>query len=392
MTAMNDEEFLSAVEALLPRIAERGRETELLRMVHPDTMAEFKEQGIMRGLQPKRWGGHEISPLTFLQAGIKVASACASTAWIFNVVGVHSWQLALFDERAQEEVWGEDQTVLMSSSYAPMGKAEPVEGGFNFSGRWQFSSGCDHCQWVCVGGMTVDKDGNPDLTTFVVPRSDYEIIDTWHTSGLCGTGSKDIVIDNVFVPTHRTLSFGQTFRGETPGTEKNDSWIYRVPFGQIFPFGVAVSAIGAAEGAYAVARDYLRKKVTIMGIGNVGADPFMQVRMAKAAAEITAARAELTTAWEPMIEHAKAGTPIPMDLRGRARWNQVNIVEHGVRAVDLIMEAGGGRSIYLDNPIQRFFRDVHAMKAHSTNNHEQGALLFGQPELAPDQPVMNNFI
>src|SRR5262249_52640035 len=157
-------------------------------------------------MQPSRWGGAEVDPGIFFEAQLALATACPSTAWVMGVVGVHSWQLALFPLAAQEEVWGSDPETLVSSSYAPTGKVERVDGGYRISGRWSFSSGCDHCQWVFLGGMVPpEREGAPpEMRTFLVPRSDYTIEDNWHVAGLKATGSKDIVIVGALVPEHRT--------------------------------------------------------------------------------------------------------------------------------------------------------------------------------------------
>src|SRR5216683_5362535 len=193
-----------------------------LRVVPAESVKALTETGFFRLLQPARFGGHEADPITFLTAVRLIASACGSTGWVSSVVGVHPWQLALFPLRAQEDVWGTDPGTRMSSSYAPTGRAEAVAGGHRLTGRWSFSSGCDHATWVLLGGIVLDGDGKPtDFRTFLLPARDYVIDDVWDTVGLRGTGSNDIVVDGAFVPGHRSLSFTDVSRCKCPGHETN---------------------------------------------------------------------------------------------------------------------------------------------------------------------------
>ncbi len=205
MTTINDRtaphELLVKARALAPSLAQRAAETGQLRRIPDETIAAFQEAGLFRMLQPARWGGAEVDPRVFFDVQMTIAAACPSSAWVLGVVAVHNWQLALFAEAAQEEVWGTDPCTLISSSYATTGKVVRADGGYRISGRWSFSSGCDHCQWVFLGGF-VPPEGEsktPDMRTFLLPRSDYRIDDNWHVAGLKGTGSKDIVVEDAFV-------------------------------------------------------------------------------------------------------------------------------------------------------------------------------------------------
>src|SRR5260370_19466350 len=160
-----EDDILARAQKLALKLAERARAADELRRLPDETVAELKQGGFFRLLQPARWGGAEIDPVTFFDVQLTLAAACPSTAWVFGVVGVHNWQLALFPLQAQEEVWGADPDTLISSSYAPTGKVERAEGGYRISGRWSFSSGCDHCQWVFLGGLVPGEKG-PEMLTF----------------------------------------------------------------------------------------------------------------------------------------------------------------------------------------------------------------------------------
>src|SRR4030095_12936983 len=201
---MDDETYLRNTRQLSQACRGRASECDSLRRVPDETFESFQRSGLLRALQPRRWGGFELSPLTFFEAVAEVGAACPSSAWFLSVVGIHTWQLGLFPEQAQRDVWGKDTSVLISSSYAPTGKVERVDGGFRLSGRWSFSSGCDHCQWVFLCGIAPGDGLAPDMRTFLLPAADYRIIDNWHVAGLAGTGSKEIALAGALVPEQRS--------------------------------------------------------------------------------------------------------------------------------------------------------------------------------------------
>src|SRR5262249_9462398 len=179
-----------------------------------------------------------------------------------------------------------DPGTRMSSSYAPTGQAETADGGHRLTGRWSFSSGCDHATWVLLGGIVPDADGNPaDFRTFLLPASDYEIDDVWDTVGLRGTGSNDVIVDGAFVPGYRSLSFNDVFRCVCPGQEANPAPLYRLPYGSLFSYAITTPIIGMATGAYEAHVAYQRERVRASYVGQKAAeDPHAQVRVAEAAA------------------------------------------------------------------------------------------------------------
>src|SRR5262249_35880889 len=259
---MEAETYLRAARQLSHAIRNRAAECESLRRLPEETFESYERSGLLRALQPRRWDGFELSPLAFFEAVAEIAAACPSSAWFLSVVGMHNWQLGLFPEQAQRDVWGRDTSVLISSSYAPTGKVERVEGGFRLSGRWSFSSGCDNCQWVFLGGVAPSEGPLPDMRTYLLPRRDYAIDDNWRVAGLCGTGSKDIVVEGAFVPEHRTHRFVDAFSLSSPGQSVNPGPLYRLPFGCVFGCAIAVPAIGAARGALDLFRAQTRERLS----------------------------------------------------------------------------------------------------------------------------------
>jgi len=379
---MTSETYLQRVRALLPALRERAAHAEQLRRLPDETVADFQEAGLFRCLQPKRYGGFELDPGILHQAIIEIGAVCGSSAWVLGVIGIHNWHLGLFAPEAQDDVWGKDTSIQLSTSLAPTGTVERADRGFRLRGRWSFSSGCDFCHWAVLGGIVppLEKDAPPDARTFLVPRSDYVIDDTWYTVGLCGTGSKDLVVDNAFVPEYRTHSYRDAFYLTNPGAVVNDAPLYRLPFGLVFPACIGSPAIGVALGALAAFRAQTTTRISPRDKSRVAEDPFAQFALAEAAAEVTAARDSLLANFAEAMRLVRAGSEIPLAKRARYRWDTAKATDRSVRAVDRLFEASGGRGIFLDNPIQRAWRDVHAIRAHAGNNLEKAAFVFGRSE------------
>ncbi|MGH3450843.1 MAG: 3-hydroxy-9,10-secoandrosta-1,3,5(10)-triene-9,17-dione monooxygenase oxygenase subunit [Haloechinothrix sp.] len=375
-------DVLAGVAVLLPGFRERAQDTEDARRISEESIKALADTRFFKLLQPERYGGLEASPVDFYRAVRMISSACGSTGWVSSVLGVHPWQLALFDARAQQEVWGEDTGTLVSSSYAPMGRATPVDGGFQFSGRWSFSSGCDHAQWVFLGGLVLGPDGNPmDFRTFLLPRADYEIDDVWDAIGLRGTGSNDIIVKDVFVPEYRTLSFMDTGRCKCPGHAVNQSPVYRLPFASVFSCSIAVPVIGMATGAYEAYVGYTKERVRASTGGKAADDTFNQVRIAEAASKLDAAVLQIERNINEELSYVERGEKIPMALRVQVRRDQVNATGAGIAAVDRLFESAGGRALRTGTPIQRFWRDAHAGRVHAINDPEKALAMYGQFEL-----------
>ena len=378
------DELIARAKALAPTLLERAPAAAELRRLPDETVADFKEAGFFRMLQPQRWGGFEVDPKTFFEVQMTIAAACPSSAWVLGVVAVHSWQLALFADKAQEDVWGKDSSTLISSSYAPTGKITRVEGGYKVSGRWSFSSGCDHCQWVFLGGF-VPPDGeskNPDMRTFLLPRADYKIDDNWHVAGLKATGSKDIVVDDVFVPEHHTHKLIDGFFRKSPGNAVNTSPLYKLPFGQIFVRSVSTSAIGAAQGALDAYNQIAAKRIAAGDGAKVADDPATQIVAANAAALIDEARLVIQRNFDELMTAARTGADMPVERRVKFRYDSSRAVVKCVEAVDGLFTASGGRAIFLNSPILRYFLDVHAARAHYANNPDKPARNFGGVQLS----------
>ncbi|MEU9994868.1 3-hydroxy-9,10-secoandrosta-1,3,5(10)-triene-9,17-dione monooxygenase oxygenase subunit [Streptomyces sp. NPDC050848] len=377
---------LEAVRALAPTLRERAADAEAARKVPEASVEELAATGFFKLLQPRAHGGHAADPVAFYTAVKEIAKACGSTGWVASVVGVHPWHVALYEPKAQEEVWGADPDARICSSYAPTGKVTPVDGGFTLTGRWHFSSGCDHTDWALLGGLVTDAAGRPvDMRTFLVPRTAYRVDDVWDTVGLRGSGSNDVVCADVFVPDHRALSFGPVTALDAPGLAANPEPLYRLPYASVFTTTISTPIVGIAEGAYEGHVAATRERFRVSYGQQVAEDPFAQVRIARAAADIDASWLQLTRNMAELYELARAGEPLPTELRARARRDQVMATERAVTAVDLLMENAGGSAMRTGaNRVQRAWRDVHTGRGHAANDPERALVLYGQAALGLD--------
>lgn len=380
-----------AVRDLLPGIRERAGQADEQRRVPAESIAELIGAGVFRMLQPKRYGGLETEPLRFYEVVRDVAGACGSTGWVAGVVGVHPWQLGLFPEAAQDELWGADPDALVSSAYAPVGRLLPVEGGFRLSGRWSFSSGCDHAGWVLLGAMLLGADSKPvDFMTVLVPRSQYRIVDVWDTVGLRGTGSNDIVVEDLFVPAHRVLRNYEHAQLRGPGQRVNPGPLYRMPFGAVFTSAIAAAVVGTVAGCFEEYVAAMRDRVRLsLGGGRFTEDQFAQVAVGRAASEIDAATLQLDRNIGELYAAARDGE-IPWELRVRARRDQVLATERALVAIDLLFKTAGGHSLRHGNPIERAWRDAHAGSVHVANDVERTLALYGRSAFG--LPVEDNLV
>jgi 3-hydroxy-9,10-secoandrosta-1,3,5(10)-triene-9,17-dione monooxygenase len=371
-------ELVERAEAMLPALRERAMQCEEECKVHDDTIRDFQEAGFFKILQPKRWGGYEMDPETFYAVQMKVAEGCMSSAWVLGVVAVHNWQLALFDAQAQADVWTNDPTTLISSSYMPRAKVTPVEGGYRISGRWGFSSGVDHCEWAFLGGLVPDPEGGPpDYRTFLVPRADFAIDHNWDTLGLRGTGSHDVVVEDAFVPAYRSHRSKDGFAATSPGLKINDAPLFKLPFGQIFVRAVSSSSIGALQGALDAFRDYAGKRVSSNDFSRTSDDPDAQVIVAETASAIDEMKLTLNRNFGVLMAKARAGEPLDLEERLLFRFQSAQILDRCAQLISRMFYSCGAQGVYRSSPLARTFADIHTGRTHVANNPFKVARNYG---------------
>lgn len=363
------EDLIASARAMVPALQARAAECTRAHNVPAETVAAMKAAGFFRVLQPKRYGGYEMHPNVFFEVQKALAEGCMSTGWIYGVLGCHPYELALFHDEAQKDVWGEDADMLVSSTYQPVGKVEKAEGGFYLSGRWGFSSGSTHCGWVLLGAMYFEEGSPPDMRTFLLPRSDYEVIEgTWDTFGLQGTGSFDIVVDRVFVPEYRTHRAADGFACTNPGQVENDGPLYRTPWAQVFVRSVSTAAFGGARAAIKAGIEIMNSRVsTNTGKASKG-DPLLHAALARAHAEVNEMELTHRATFDELSGYAERGEAVPMERRALFAYQSSSVVRRMADLVDDIVKLLGGRAIYMSSPIIQPWLDLHAARAHVAND------------------------
>jgi 3-hydroxy-9,10-secoandrosta-1,3,5(10)-triene-9,17-dione monooxygenase len=383
------QDLLERARAMIPVLREREPVASEQGQVPDETIAEFKQAGFFKVLQPKRYGGYELPLHTYVDLSRTLAEGCMASAWVYGVVAVHNWQMALFDQRAAEEVWGRDPDVLISSSYMPVGKVKRLDGGFELSGRWAFSSGSAHCEWVMLGAIVPGlDDAPPEPYMFLVPRRDYRVVDNWDVMGLRATGSNDILVDGAFVPDHRTLRDVDVFNMDCPGLASNVSPLYRIPFAQVFNRTVSTTSLGALKRALDVFTQNMRHKRATYTGAKLAEDTTIQYAVADVQRTLRELELILEQDCRELATCAESGS-WTIEHRALLGASTTSMVERCVRAIDQLMVFSGGKAIYRGNVIQNAFLDIHTARAHVANNpypygRNLGALGFGLPNATMD--------
>jgi 3-hydroxy-9,10-secoandrosta-1,3,5(10)-triene-9,17-dione monooxygenase len=370
------DDLIANARALAPMFRARRAEADSRRDLSPETVEEMASAGLFGLFKPEAWGGLEAHPSVFLDVQNAIAEHCLSSAWIFGVLNVQPFVLALFDRRAQAAVWGKPGTNLISSAFRPVGTAVRERDGYRITGRWSFSSGSNHCKWALLGGMIppAEEGAKPEMRLFLVPRSDYEVVDAWNTFGLRGTGSHDIRVEGAWVPDYCTL---QPDAGLTTVTRemRPGPALYRLPWLYIFTCSISNLAIGGGRSAVAA----------FCSAGNGAADRRAPAA-ARAHAEIEAADAVLKANIEAMMSYAEAGEAMPLAEGLRYRSQLTSTTRQIAAQVDQLMLLLGGNGIRADAPLTRIWLDLCAARHHPGNDPDVALGLLGGEMLGQDRP------
>ena len=347
---------LDAVRGLAPKIAARAAEIEAARRLPADLIRDLTAAGCFRMLVPRSHGGGGFDLASAMSVIEELSRADASVAWTtMNLAG--GWiNLGSLPRATFDALYAEGPDVIIGGVFSPAGTAVPVDGGYRVSGRWAFASGCEDCHWLFGNCMEAHADG-PQLRTVLFSPDQIKIEDTWSVSGLCGTGSHHLIADDVFVRAERTcLPFADPPCLDEP--------LLRMPMPPIFAFGVASVAVGIAQGALEDILALSTSKVPLLAHTSLATNPLFQHQLGAADAKPRAARgllyADAAAAWGTAV----AGAAFTPEHRARMRSATTWAATTAASVVDMAYHAGGGSSIYAANPLQRRFRDVHAITQH----------------------------
>ena len=380
-TIPSNAELIERARALVPVFAARAAQTERDRIVPRESIAEMQAAGLFRVLQPKRWGGFESGLDVANELQMILAEGCMSTAWVYAVLTVEPFLVALNDDQLAEDVYAGDPSVLIcgTSAGGPGNTTTAVDGGFRISGRWRFASGCDHTSWTFLGGCrTTGADGKPTEWRVLIPRSDYQIVDTWHTAGLRGTGSRDLVVQDAFVPAHRAMKQSDLFLCRGPGQAVNTAPLFRIPFGQVFAMSVSTLTIGGLQGMLDAYLAYGTKRVA-RGIGPTAQDPVAQLLCSETALLIDECKLAFRRNVAALTGYAERGETPPLQERMHYRFQVGFAVERASLLAARLFKAAGASGIYVENsPFGRFLADINVSRQHVNNQFEPAGRNWGR--------------
>ena len=373
------EELVSRACALAPKLRERAVQAERDRNIPKESVEEYIDAGLIHTLQPRRWGGYEHDHEVAFDIAIELGkSTCGSSAWCLNYLGDHACLLAYFPDEAQHDVWSRDKAACIATSAAPTGKVAAAPGGYRLNGRWSWCSGLRHSQWIMIGGLVFrEGEDHPDMRLYLVPVAEVKQEDTWFCAGLSATGSNTCVLDNVFVPEHRSVSFATLRDACSPGAKVNTNPIYQGPFLAVHSYALLGPALGAARGGYADFTQWTRQRhLTYTQLGIAQHVP-LQIKVAEIAAQIDAA--ELLA--RRCLATARKDYPgMSMETRTLIRRDYGYAMKTLRDAMDALMKISGSSGLMEGNSVQRCWRDVHAISSHVVMNWDVPAENFGRME------------
>jgi len=386
MNVPSCDELVKRAQALLPQLRARAEAAEQARRLPEETMQDFFAAGFHRIMQPPRFGGYGYGHDVAVEVIMTIASGCGSSGWVASLAAMHNWQVALFPLEAQQEYWAESQDVFSSTgSFAPGGgKLETVAGGYRLSGRWKFASGADFASWFMIMKPT-----NECLDWMLVPRKDVTMVDDWFVSGLCATGSKDIVLDQAFVPSHRVLAIGDLLSGRCPGGPTQGSPFSRLPFQLAAVWGLPAALIGMVAGmTEAFQSTLVGKRILFTGEKQVERVA-NQIKLTEAHTDVHAAQLVMRHRLQKVKEWGIAGgAPDAVDALSSQR-DAAYVARLAAKIATGVSLAAGANSAYRSNPIQRFLRDVMVGANHTSLVWEEIAEYYGRAKwgLPPKLPA-----
>ena len=377
------EDTIRQARELVPALRSRAARAEAARAMLPETVSDLHRIGALRMLQPKRWGGMELDFIAYVDVPMELARGCASTSWNTVNLSIHEWMLALYDERAQADVWDANPEALIAAGIAyPQGRARVVDGGFVISGKWNFSSGVNIAEW-CMLAVTVrgnESEGEKiiDHRMCLLDKSQYEVVDDWHTLGMRSTGSMTVVVKDVFVPEYRALCAYDIRGGDGfPGARGNPGALYRVSLNALGGHGIAATAVGNAMAALEHTLALVKERSTNYTGLKMRDQQIVQHRVATAAVKIDSAKLMLRT--DAIEAQNLANKNVVPDTQQKLRYkrNAAYAAVLCTEAVDALHAVTGATGVYQSYPLERIFRDAHALAAHISLNFDAQAPSWG---------------
>jgi 3-hydroxy-9,10-secoandrosta-1,3,5(10)-triene-9,17-dione monooxygenase len=385
-------QLVARAASFVPTLRARAAEAEQLRRLPDANVAELRAAGLFKALQPRRYGGFEMSLHTHIDTVAEIAHGCGSTAWCMGVIHAHSWLIGSFPQEAQAESYGANPDAIVCAVIAPRGKARAVAGCYRLDGFWPFASGCQHADWLLLGTEIADEGGTVvDAAELLVPARDIVIRDDWNVVGLRGTGSCSIVANDVFVPKHRYLSLPGIIAGQAPGAAAHDTSLYKGAAVPVLVLAITPAALGMAEAALAAFKERLPGREIAYTEHEIQIDSQTTHRqVADAATRIHVARLLLHRCADDIEAAAARGEMMEFTARARVRMDCAYAVRQCMEAAEILYLACGGSGIAETNPVQRAWRDLHAVNMHGALTLETNQVMYGRILLGlkPNTPLI----
>lgn len=374
------DELIGRVRELKPMIAARAAATEKNRALLDDTVKQLCDTGIMQILTPKRYGGHELHMDTVSEITRTLASACVSTGWVTSFYMGHNFFFAQFPERAQDEIWANGPYTLMSGQLAPTARAVPVPGGYQVTALQSWSSGVLHSDWVLFSGLVMKDGENPEGRYFSIPREQVEVVDNWSIAGMCGTGSHDVRVEDVFVPEHQTVVLSDFIAGQAPGSFVHENPMYKLP-GTVMKYIETMAVLsGAFRGAAEGYREITKDRIVSYTGANAATKPATHLRLGTAFARLDAVD-DLVDATCARVMRFSGKKSMSVEERAAYRSRVGVIVQMSADGVSDIMQGAGGNAFRNSSALQRFFRDVNTLRTHAVLDFDTAIEMRGRVEL-----------
>ncbi len=350
---MTENQFVECAAELVPFLKARALQTERSRRLPRETVDALVASHLIRLGVPSRFGGLGSDYDQAYAVAAELARGCAASAWCYSLWTVHAWMVGHFPERAQTEFYANGPDVLCSSSFAATKsvQAEPCDGGLRLSGRWEFSSGSDHASWFLLGT------GAPGVLSLVA-RQDVEVLDTWHASGLCGSGSHDVQVHDVFVPDYRCLNMDRAGVDDFLGWELHHRTTYRVPLRTMLAWDLVAPLLGIGEG---MLEEFVRRIQAGESGLHMARSEVVQLRVAGAAAGGEGARALMRHRLDRVLARASRGDAFTELERLTVARDRAFVVRLCMQAINRLFDVSGGHALFLSEPLQRAHRDAQAV-------------------------------
>lgn len=375
------EELVGRAKRLSALLAAEAREAEALRRPTDTVIRALEEAEIFKLMAPRVYGGFEFDLDTFFEVGLALSEGDASMAWVANFYIEHVWIFCLFPRAFQEELFASRSYALAPAMLSPTGQVTRVEGGYRLNGRWSWSTGIMHADWVLPAAIVTREDGKRVPMFFALPRSEVRVEDTWFVDGMQATGSNDVLIEDAFIPDGRMLSFPDMIEGNTPGASLHPNPLYRTPMLPTLGLAAAMPALGQARNSVRLFKERLLARKAEGGTRRVGTASYM--RLARAEVQVEQIYLLLRHLVEDVMRLRNDATRVD-----RTRWatQLAHAVDQSKSVIAYVCEAAGASGHFQDSPLGRAARDVNTVGAHIVFDLDARLELHGAALLGEEIP------